>query len=79
MHVVRVISRVKQLLEEKEKREGRRISQRKMEAETGVSRTSLKNWLRGDATKYEEKQLLALCRYFDCEIGDLLKIDQNAN
>lgn len=76
--MARIVSRAKQLLIEKEKRESRRISQRKMEAESGVSRTSLKNWLRGDATKYEQQQVLALCRYFNCEVGDLLQIDESA-
>lgn len=79
MQVARVVSQVRQLLKEKERREGRRISQRKLEVECGVSRTSLKNWLRGDATQFQQEQIVALCRYFDCEVGDLLKIDESDN
>jgi DNA-binding Xre family transcriptional regulator len=77
MQVARVVSRVKFLLEEKEKREGRRISYRKVVEETGVSLTSIQNWIAGNATQYREEQILALCRYFNCEVGDLLQIDDN--
>ena len=52
MQVARVVSQAKQLLKDTEKREGRRISYRTLEAETGVSKTSIENWMRGNATKY---------------------------
>jgi putative transcriptional regulator len=77
MQVARVVSQVKKLLAEKEKREGRRISYRKIAEESGVSLTSVHNWMNSNSTQYHEGQIVALCRYFNCEVGDLLRIDQN--
>jgi putative transcriptional regulator len=75
IEVARIVSRAKQLLEEKEKREGRRISYRKIAEETGISKTSVESWMTSSATQYQQEQMLALCRYFGCTVGDLLQID----
>lgn len=77
MQVARVVSQARKLLEEKEKREGRRISYRKMEVETGISYTSISHWMTNNTTQFHEVQIVALCRYFNCDIGDLLKIDDS--
>jgi putative transcriptional regulator len=77
IEVARIVSRAKQLLEEKEKRESRRISYRKIAEETGISKTSVESWMTSSATQYHEGQIVALCRYFNCEVGDLLQIDDS--
>jgi DNA-binding Xre family transcriptional regulator len=66
------------LLAEKELREGRRIRYNEIAAETGVSQPAVGRWARNEVTKFEAPVLVAFCRYFGCEIGDLLYIDWEA-
>ncbi|MBC7871480.1 MAG: helix-turn-helix transcriptional regulator [Chitinophagaceae bacterium] len=66
------------LLTEKELREGRRIRYIEIAADTGVSQPAVGRWAKNEVTKFEAPVLEAFCKYFQCEIGELLVMDWEA-
>ena len=69
-----IYSTLKQLIAKKEVEERRKISYRTVAAETGLSTGTLVRLCDFTGiTKIEAKTIDALCRYFNCEVGDLLK------
>jgi len=73
MKVVR--SRFKVLLAEKELREGRTISLRKVVAETGVANSTVLRLANNSIRRVPLDELATLCVYLDCEVGDLLRLE----
>ena len=63
-------------LAQKEIAEQRRIKINEIVAATGVSFTTVQRWMRNEVTKIEGTVIEAFCAYFDCDIGDLLYIDE---
>lgn len=41
---------------------------------TGVSRQTVYNWLNGDIKRFDAETIEAFCRYFQCDVGDLLTV-----
>lgn len=72
----RVVNRFQELLALKERRENRRYSRRDLEEITGMSITSIQNWIHNRVTQYQEPQILAFCDFFKCTPGDLLIIEE---
>lgn len=75
-----MISRLASLMGEKQARENRMINAITLAEETGISKQTIYNWLKGDVRRFDEPVIVELCRYFStqehrCEIGDLLYID----
>lgn len=69
-----VYSTLKQLIAKKEIEERRKISYRTLAEETGLSTGTLVRMCDFTGiTKVEAKTIDTLCRYFKCELGDLLK------
>ncbi|MDX1992159.1 MAG: helix-turn-helix transcriptional regulator [bacterium] len=67
-----------ELVAQKEIKIGRRIRANEIAMVTGVNAATVSRWLKNDVTKFEAPVLVAFCRYFGCEIGDLLYIDWEA-
>ncbi len=65
-------SRLKVLLADKSLREGRRLPYRTVAKETGVSASTLSRMAEGKMTRFNAETLSALCRYLECDVGDLL-------
>ena len=77
---MQVQNRFEELLAIKSRKEGRSISRRDVEVETGISLTSIQNWANNRNTQYNVRQILAFCKYFKCNIGDLLiLVDEQGN
>lgn len=70
----RIISNLKALVAAKAAREKRRIGYRTIAAETGIGESSVRNWMHSTVTKYHETHILALCKWLDCGLCDLLQI-----
>jgi putative transcriptional regulator len=68
-----VHNRFKILLAEKELREGRRISYKEIQEETGIAASSLSAWATNSINRYDRKTIDKLCAYFGCAVGDLLE------
>jgi putative transcriptional regulator len=70
--VIRVL--FKQLLDEKSFRERKRITVSDVSRETGISRATLTRIANIPGYNTNTDTLHSLCRYFDCNPGDLLEI-----
>lgn len=75
MGEARIVSKLRDLVAAKAAREGRRIGYRTIAKEAGISDSAAKNWIRGTATQYRSAQIVALCRWLGCDVGDLLQIE----
>ncbi len=71
---VSINSRFSILLTEKSKKEGVKISLQDVEAVTGISRQSLYAWKDNNLKRFEVKTIEQLCKYFQCQISDLLEV-----
>ncbi len=76
---VPIRSRFKLLLAEREMREGRKISYEEISRQTGVSPGSLSGLATNSTQRFDGWVLSALCKYFSCNIGDLLTYMPDGN
>ena len=63
---------LKQLIERKSLREGRKISGTEIANEIGIQRSAMAKMIRDEGYTTTTKTLDALCQYFDCRIEDLV-------
>lgn len=63
------------LMGKKQMEENRAINASTVARETGLTRQAISKWVRGDVTEFREEIVQKLCKYFKCELGDLLYID----
>lgn len=69
-------SRLPILLAEKEHRERRRITQTELKNATQLARGTISSWMSPEPMpRLDGNTVVALCRYLDCEIGDLVELD----
>ena len=64
------------LAAQKSQREGRRISLRQIVKETGISKYTIYALANNQLSEFPKDVITKLCNYFDCEIGDLLKFEE---
>lgn len=69
------MSRVVELMAEKQMREKRLITSTTIMEETGLTRPTVLAWIRSDLRRFDADTGVALCKFFDCEIGDLLVLE----
>lgn len=67
----RIVNRFGELLALKERRDNHRYTRREIERLTGVSMTSIQNWILNRSTMYSIVQMDAFCRFLDCRPEDL--------
>lgn len=60
------------LLTEKERKEGRRITQIEVARAIGISSNTMSSWVHNDITKFEAPIVERICDYFQCDVSDLL-------
>jgi DNA-binding Xre family transcriptional regulator len=58
---------------------GRRLTYREVSDRTGISTGTLYNYRRGNVERFEQRTLLALCTFFECQPGDLLILQANGD
>lgn len=74
----KVKSRLKELIARKEQVTGERIQQQDIAKATGLDANTISRWMSPKPfTKMDLKPVERLCRYLDCEIGDLLYFDKS--
>lgn len=64
------------LLAQKEQREGRRIRNKEIAKELGVTEHTVARWMKNEVGKIDIPVLVAFCDYFNCDVGDLLYLDK---
>lgn len=75
----RVVNRFAELLAIKERREGRTWTRRELEADTGISLTSIQNWIHNRNSQYSAVQIDALAKFLGVEPGDLFIWEEHEN
>ncbi|NJR12454.1 helix-turn-helix transcriptional regulator [bacterium] len=73
--VKRIRNRLLILLTDKEKKEGRRITQTEIAKAIHVSVSTIGGWLQQEIGRVDENVLIGLCDYFNCNIEDLIYIE----
>ncbi len=71
-----MVSRLKALIAEKEIRERRSIGIRTIVAESGASIATVQRMLNNTIKRPPLDDIAALCRYLDCDVGDLLRMEE---
>ena len=66
-------NRVKILLAEKELREGRKLTYRTVSKETGLAIDTLTSYMTQKVNRFDRTTLETLCKYLECDVGDLLQ------
>ncbi len=71
-----VHSRLKILVAEKELREKRSLGIRTIASEAGASVPTVQRLLNNTMRRVPLEDLGALCRYFNCNVGDILNMEE---
>lgn len=71
-------TRVLELIQEKEREEGRRIPTAEIARDTGVTEHTIRVWINNRVSKFEAPIIEEFCRYFAVGLNDLLYIDWDA-
>lgn len=66
------------LLARREQREQRRISLRAVARETGLNEYTVRGFANNTLSEYPARAITALCHYLNCEVGDLLALEEEA-
>ncbi len=66
-------SQLRILLAAKSDREGRSISLRELQRETGVPISTVMGLANNTIKRVPLDELNTICEYFDCDVGDMLK------
>lgn len=72
----RLHNRFRELLLQKSARDKRYISQRLAAEEMGLARATVDRYASNDVTRYDEPIVLAMCEYLNCDVSDLLVIEE---
>jgi putative transcriptional regulator len=65
-------TRFAELLAEKRIRDQLRWPLKSISRATGITRHSIRSWHDGKVTSFRTETVITLCRFFECEIGDLI-------
>jgi transcriptional regulator with XRE-family HTH domain len=71
-----VSNRFAELLAQRERIERRSISMNEIANATGITRMTLHSYAKNAVTRFDERVIIALCRYFGVGISELLVIDE---
>jgi transcriptional regulator with XRE-family HTH domain len=74
-----VKNRVAELVAQKSRREGRKITQDDIFTETGLGRSTIYEWMANKVTRFDGKVLMAWCDYLNCGISDILVREEVVN
>ena len=72
----RLHNRFQELLLQKGAREKRYISQRQAADEMGIARGTVDRYVNNDVTRYDEPIVLVMCAHLECDVSDLLFIEE---
>lgn len=72
----RIRNRYQELLAVKERREGRKITQRIAAEEIGITTVTIGRYARNEVERYDEAVILAMCNYLGCTLGEFLVIEE---
>jgi DNA-binding Xre family transcriptional regulator len=62
---------------EKQLRKNKVISTTDVVNANGLARATVLSWIKGDLRRFDEDAIIALCNYSDCEVGELLVLEDS--
>lgn len=68
----KVRNRLLELMQERERKLSRRLTQHEIAEFVGSTDHTIKKWIANKVTRFDSHIIEGLCDYFDCEVGDLL-------
>src|SRR5262245_19512541 len=68
-------NRLVDLLREKQKREGRKITYTEIANAAFTSVNVISQWAKNNVTRFDAPIVVRLCLYFECQVGDLLYLE----
>jgi putative transcriptional regulator len=71
-----IVNRLKILIAEKEIREKRKLPYRTISEEIGVSVNAITAYATQNVTRFDAPVLEAFCKYFNCDVGDILFFEE---
>ncbi len=71
-------SKLRLLIAAKEMKERRRLSLRTIEQESGTNLTTVQRLMNDTIKRISLDELSALCRYLECDVGDILSMQEDA-
>jgi DNA-binding Xre family transcriptional regulator len=72
----KVRNRLLELIQERERKIGRRVKQHDIAQFIGVGDHTIINWIRNETTRFDALIIEGLCDYFSCDIADLLYFEE---
>lgn len=69
-----MINRLPALIGQKQVNENRVINVATIAQETGLSRQTIYSWLNNELQRFDKDTIEILCKYFKCDVGDLLTV-----
>lgn len=70
-----VRNRLLELMQERERKMGRRMRQHDIAIFANVSDHTIIHWVRNETSRFDAETIERLCEYFNCQISDLLYFD----
>jgi DNA-binding Xre family transcriptional regulator len=67
-----IVNRLKILIAEKEIREKRKLPYRIISEEIGISMNAITAYATQNVARFDAPVLDAFCKYFNCDVGDIL-------
>lgn len=71
--LAKVRNRFRVLLAQKEVRDGRSYTYEDINEETGISPNTLTSYAKGRVSRFDERTIVALCDWLECELADLIE------
>ena len=71
-------TRILQLIQKYEQEKGKRVTQVEIANCVGVSEPTIIRWIRNDLKRLDSRTVEKLCKFFNCEVGDLLYIEDES-
>jgi putative transcriptional regulator len=68
----KIVNHFRILLAQKATKQQQNIALLDVQRATGMAWSTLNAWANNQVTRYDAPVILALCEYFDCEVGELL-------
>jgi putative transcriptional regulator len=68
----KIVNHFRILLAQKATKQQQNIALMDVQRETRIAWSTLNAWANNQVTRYDAPVILALCEYFNCQVGDLL-------
>ena len=72
-----VRTRIVELMARKQEKTRKIVDVATIMENTGLSRPTVTNWVKGRVRRFDEDTIVRFCEYFDCDVGDLMTLAED--